>query len=186
MVMVYFAESKILLPGTAWGGAMRLTTKGRYAVTAMLDLAIHSRTTPVTLAEIAERQGLSLSYLEQLFSRLRRQGLVRSVRGPGGGYRLGRDAAGIAVADVITAVDENVDSTRCGGLSNCQNNERCLTHDLWVDLSDQIYAFLSDISFEQLMSRQEVVEVATRQDALQREQARNVAVGLPTQDLPSA
>ncbi|MHB1241669.1 MAG: Rrf2 family transcriptional regulator, partial [Gammaproteobacteria bacterium] len=140
---------------------------------------------PVTLAEIAERQGISLSYLEQLFSRLRRTGLVRSVRGPGGGYQLGRDAAGIAVADVITAVDENVDSTRCGGLSNCQNNQRCLTHDLWVDLSEQIYTFLSHVSFEQLMARTEVAEVAARQDTLQREQGSRVALGPFAQDIPS-
>ncbi|HEB81221.1 MAG TPA: Rrf2 family transcriptional regulator [Chromatiales bacterium] len=146
---------------------MRLTTKGRYAVTAMLDLAIHSRVAPVSLAEIAQRQGISLSYLEQLFARLRREGLVRSVRGPGGGYQLGREPARIAVAEVIIAVDEKMDSTRCGGLGNCQDNERCLTHDLWVDLSCRIQAFLGGISFAQLMARREVREVASRQDRLQ-------------------
>lgn len=152
-----------------WPGesAMRLTTKGRYAVTAMLDLAIHSRTAPVSLAEIAQRQGISLSYLEQLFARLRRDGLVLSIRGPGGGYRLGCDPARIVIADIILAVDEKVDSTRCGGLANCQDNERCLTHELWMDLSALIHEFLSGISLAQLMRRREVMEVASRQDRRQ-------------------
>jgi Rrf2 family iron-sulfur cluster assembly transcriptional regulator len=143
---------------------MRLTTKGRYAVTAMLDLAIHYQNGPISLADISERQGISLSYLEQLFTKLRRTGLVKSTRGPGGGYSLSRPAAEIAVADVITAVDEKVDTTRCGGLGNCQDDERCLTHELWVDLSEQIYNFLSNISLGQLMDRQDVREVAVRQD----------------------
>jgi len=143
---------------------MRLTTKGRYAVTAMLDLAIHYENGPISLADISERQGISLSYLEQLFTKLRRTGLVKSTRGPGGGYSLSRPADEIAVADVITAVDEKVDTTRCGGLSNCQDDERCLTHELWVDLSNQIYNFLSAISLGQLMHRKGVREVATRQD----------------------
>lgn len=143
---------------------MRLTTKGRYAVTAMLDLAIHYETGPISLADISERQGISLSYLEQLFTKLRRNGLVKSTRGPGGGYALSRPANEVAVADVITAVDEKVDTTRCGGMSNCQNDERCLTHELWVDLSDQIYTFLSSISLGQLMERKGVREVADRQD----------------------
>jgi len=108
---------------------MRLTTKGRYAVTAMLDLALHYKDGPITLADISQRQGISLSYLEQLFSKLRKQGLVDSTRGPGGGYRLSRDANQIAVADVITAVDEKVETTRCGGLSNCQDDQQCLTHE---------------------------------------------------------
>ena len=143
---------------------MRLTTKGRYAVTAMLDLAIHYENGPISLADISERQGISLSYLEQLFTKLRRTGLVKSTRGPGGGYALSRPAMEIAVADVITAVDETVDTTRCGGMSNCQDDERCLTHELWVDLSDQIYAFLRSISLGQLMERKGVREVADRQD----------------------
>jgi len=109
---------------------MRLTTKGRYAVTAMLDLALHQERGPISLSDISKRQGISLSYLEQLFARLRRQGLVVSTRGPGGGYALSRPAGSIAVGDVVTAVDEKVDSTRCGGLSNCHNDERCLTHEL--------------------------------------------------------
>ena len=145
---------------------MRLTTKGRYAVTAMLDLAIHHDGGPVTLADIARRQGISLSYLEQLFALLRKRGLVTSIRGSGGGYRLGREADGIAVVDVIAAVDESVDATRCGGRENCQGEERCLTHDLWQDLSKQIYDFLSAIDLAQLVERQRVREVAARQESV--------------------
>jgi len=143
---------------------VKLTTKGRYAVTAMLDLALHFGNGPITLSDIAQRQGISLSYLEQLFSRLRKKSLVSSVRGPGGGYSLGRDAADIYVGEVITAVDENVDTTRCHGAHNCQNNGRCLTHDLWTDLSNQIYNYLNRISLQDLMDRQAVREVAERQD----------------------
>ena len=143
---------------------MRLTTKGRYAVTAMLDLALHYKDGPITLADISKRQGISLSYLEQLFSRLRKNGLVDSARGPGGGYRLSRPAAEINVADVITAVDEKVDAMRCEGKGNCQNNGPCLTHDLWCDLSDQIYSFLKGIDLGQLVDRKGVQEVAVRQD----------------------
>jgi Rrf2 family iron-sulfur cluster assembly transcriptional regulator len=142
---------------------MRLTTKGRYAVTAMLDLAIHHGEGPVSLADIAKRQGISLSYLEQLFALLRKRGLVRSTRGPGGGYRLGREAQAIAVVDVIGAVDESVDATRCGGRENCQGRERCLTHDLWQDLSSQIYDFLKGIDLAHLVERRRVQEVAARQ-----------------------
>ena len=142
---------------------MRLTTKGRYAVTAMLDLAIHFEDGPITLADISRRQGISLSYLEQLFSRLRKQGLVVSARGPGGGYRLSREAAEIAVADVITAIDEKVDATRCGGLANCQDDQPCLTHELWSDLSQRIYDFLSGITLADLVNRREVQEVVERQ-----------------------
>ena len=144
---------------------MKLTTKGRYAVTAMLDLAIHDGDGPVALADIAKRQGISLSYLEQLFARLRRGGLVRSVRGPGGGYQLGKDPDRIAVSDVIWAVDEMVDATRCAGRENCQG-ERCLTHDLWHDLSQQIRDFLSGIDLAQLVERRSVREVAARQDRM--------------------
>ena len=143
---------------------MRLTTKGRYAVTAMLDLALHYKDGPITLADISQRQGISLSYLEQLFSRLRKQELVDSTRGPGGGYRLSRDAHQIAVADVITAVDEKVETTRCGGLSNCQDDSQCLTHDLWTELSAQIHDFLMGISLGNLVERQGVKEVAARQE----------------------
>ena len=143
---------------------MRLTTKGRYAVTAMLDLAIHYKDGPITLSDISKRQGISLSYLEQLFSRLRKNGLVDSARGPGGGYRLSRAAAEINVADVITAVDEKVDAMRCEGKGNCQNDGPCLTHDLWCDLSNQIYGFLKGIDLGQLVERKGVQEVAVRQD----------------------
>jgi len=142
---------------------MRLTTKGRYAVTAMLDLALHYDDGPITLADISHRQGISLSYLEQLFSRLRKRELVDSTRGPGGGYRLSRGAHDIAVADVITAVDEKVETTRCGGLSNCQDEKECLTHELWTELSQQIYDFLCGISLGNLVERQGVQEVAARQ-----------------------
>lgn len=142
---------------------MRLTTKGRYAVTAMLDLALNHGEGPITLADIAQRQGISLSYLEQLFSRLRKRHLVSSVRGPGGGYSLGREASDISVAQVITAVDETVDTTRCGGAHNCQNSHQCLTHDLWQELSCRIFDYLSSISLQDLMNRQGVQEVAERQ-----------------------
>lgn len=142
---------------------MKLTTKGRYAVTAMLDLALHDTGGPVALTDIAGRQGISLSYLEQLFAKLRRQGLVSSVRGPGGGYRLGAAADTISIAAVVSAVDEKVDATRCGGKKNCQGNERCLTHDLWQDLSGKIYQFLSGITLAQLVEQRGVQEVAARQ-----------------------
>lgn len=143
---------------------MRLTSKGRYAVTAMLDVALHSELGPVPLADISERQGISLSYLEQLFSRLRKAGLVSSVRGPGGGYRLGVDANDIAVGMVIAAVDESVDATKCQGKADCQGGTRCLTHTLWRDLSARISGFLNDITLGELMSNNEVQQVADRQD----------------------
>ncbi len=142
---------------------MKLTTKGRYAVTAMLDISLHCKDKPVSLAEISERQDISLSYLEQLFSKLRKQGLVKSMRGPGGGYRLSRAPAEIAMSEIIMAVDENVDLSKCGGLSNCTKNGHCLTHDLWMDLSHRIQSFLDDISLEEMMNRADVIEVAARQ-----------------------
>ncbi len=141
---------------------MRLTTKGRYAVTAMLDLALHDEQGPVSLAEIAERQGISLSYLEQLFARLRQRELVTSTRGPGGGYRLGRDPSRIDVAGVITAVDERIDTTACGGLGNCNGDKRCITHQLWQDLSDSIHRYLRGISLQDLMDRVPSAESGTR------------------------
>lgn len=143
---------------------MRLTTKGRYAVTAMLDLAIHADREPVTLSDISVRQDISLSYLEQLFARLRRRELVQSVRGPGGGYRLGRATGDIAIVDIIDAVDESVDATRCQGQGNCQQGETCLTHHLWEDLSQQIHDFLKDISLDDLMKRRDVRRIADSQD----------------------
>lgn len=143
---------------------MRLTTKGRYAVTAMLDLAYHSGQKPVTLTDIAKRQDISLSYLEQLFSKLRRAGMVTGVRGPGGGYQLSRSSDEINIADIITAVDESVDSTRCGGKGNCQNNQPCLTHELWMGLIEQIRTYLAEISLADLLSRRTIQSVANRQD----------------------
>ncbi|VAW83058.1 Iron-sulfur cluster regulator IscR [hydrothermal vent metagenome] len=139
---------------------MKLTSKGRYAVTAMLDLALHENQGPVTLAAISKRQNISLSYLEQLFTRLRKQSLVSSTRGPGGGYSLGRAAHEIPVAAVVTAVDESVDATRCGGLGDCQDGKRCLTHDLWTELSGQIYTFLNEISLGQLVDQGKAKEAA--------------------------
>ncbi len=143
---------------------MKLTTKGRYAVTAMLDLALHQGKGTITLADISSRQEISLSYLEQLFAKLRKSGLVDSARGPGGGYKLSRDSGDIVVAEVISAVDETVDATRCQRKGNCQKDERCLTHELWCDLSDQIFGFLSSISLGQLVEKRTVIEVANRQN----------------------
>ncbi|MDB1124749.1 Fe-S cluster assembly transcriptional regulator IscR [Vibrio algarum] len=143
---------------------MRLTSKGRYAVTAMLDVALHSQDGPVPLADISERQGISLSYLEQLFSKLRKASLVASVRGPGGGYRLGREAFDISIGTVISAVDESVDATKCAGKGGCQGGTRCLTHTLWRDLSDRISDFLDNITLGQLMNDNEVLQIADRQE----------------------
>ncbi|WKE64671.1 Fe-S cluster assembly transcriptional regulator IscR [Gallaecimonas kandeliae] len=144
---------------------MRLTSKGRYAVTAMLDLALHAEGGPVSLADISERQGISLSYLEQLFSRLRRQGLVSSVRGPGGGYLLGKECAEISVGEVIIAVDESVDATRCQGKADCQGGSQCLTHSLWSNLSNQISHFLEGISLADLVAQKDIKKVAARQES---------------------
>ena len=144
---------------------MRLTTKGRYAVTAMLDLALHVDSSPVALADISDRQGISLSYLEQLFSLLRKKGLVCSVRGPGGGYRLSRSDEDIFVAHIIDAVDEVLDATGCRGMANCNGGEECLTHHLWADLSNQIHKFLSQISLADLVQRNEVRRVMERQSS---------------------
>lgn len=152
---------------------MRLTTKGRYAVTAILDLALHETQGPVSLAQISSRQGISLSYLEQLFSKLRRNGLVSSIRGPGGGYQLAKTAADISVADVTDAVNESIDSTRCHGAGTCQKGETCLTHHLWLDLSDQIHDFLDGVSLAALVSRKDVQGVSTRQNSKQRRQSEN-------------
>ncbi|MCE0493184.1 Fe-S cluster assembly transcriptional regulator IscR [Vibrio salinus] len=142
---------------------MRLTSKGRYAVTAMLDVALHSENSPVPLADISERQGISLSYLEQLFSKLRKAGLVASIRGPGGGYRLGADAFAISVGHIISAVDESVDATKCNGKGDCQCGSRCLTHALWRDLSSRISDFLNNITLGELMNDHEVLKVSDRQ-----------------------
>ena len=137
---------------------MRLTTKGRYAVTAMLDLAINEERGPITLSEISGRQEISLSYLEQLFSKLRKQGLVKSSRGPGGGYQLAQDANNISISQIILAVDEVIDVRRCKGEGNCQGDRSCLTHDLWTNLSEQIQDFLGSISLGQLIKDKEKFE----------------------------
>lgn len=133
---------------------MRLTTKGRFAVTAMLDLALQGADKPVTLAGISERQGISLSYLEQLFSRLRRNGLVKSVRGPGGGYCIARKTEDISVSEIISAVDELIDATQCGGQENCHDDRRCMTHDLWASLNSKILEYLSGVSLADLVASQ--------------------------------
>lgn len=133
---------------------MQLTTKGRYAVTAMLDLSMHGRNKPINLAEISERQGISVSYLEQLFSKLRREELVKSVKGPGGGYVLSRDAKQISISEVIRAVDEKMDATSCGGAGNCFQGQECMTHQLWEDLSTQLKDFLEAISLGSLVEKQ--------------------------------
>ena len=137
---------------------MKLSTKGRYAVTAMMHLAIHDRHGPVTLAEISSCQGISLSYLEQLFAKLRRRGLVEGVRGPGGGYRLALIPDRVTIADIVSAVDERMDATRCCGQENCQGGQRCLTHKLWADLSRQIFAFLEGITLAQFVERPAVYD----------------------------
>ncbi|CAI8154438.1 MAG: HTH-type transcriptional regulator IscR [Pseudidiomarina mangrovi] len=148
---------------------MRLTSKGRYAVTAMLDVALHTARGPVSLADISERQGISLSYLEQLFARLRKHGLVSSVRGPGGGYRLGLEAHAISVSAVIRAVDESIDATRCGGKGDCHGGTQCLTHSLWEGLSDRIEDFLANISLAELVGKHDVSSIAQRQSQLAAE-----------------
>jgi len=142
---------------------MRLTTKGRYAVTAMLDLTIHADEKPVSLSDISQRQSISLSYLEQLFSRLRQSELVSSVRGPGGGYRLGRPGESIFIAQIIDAVNESVDTTSCQGKGDCQGGEICLTHSLWDQLSHEIHSFLNAISLADLVACRDVKSIAQRQ-----------------------
>ena len=139
---------------------MKLTTKGRFAVTAMLDLALHGADGPVTLAGISERQKISLSYLEQLFGKLRRRGLVESVRGPGGGYHLARDGSKITVADIIRAVDEPIDSTQCGGRENCHDHQRCMTHELWEELNTTVSGFLSGIRLSDLVDKQRTKKIS--------------------------
>jgi Rrf2 family iron-sulfur cluster assembly transcriptional regulator len=144
---------------------MRLTTKGRFAVTAMIDVAMHGTKGPVTLAGVSDRQKISLSYLEQLFGKLRRHGLVASVRGPGGGYRLARGAETVSVADVILAVDEPIDATQCGGLENCLDDKRCMTHELWTALNGHIFTFLRSVTLAELVrQQQQKAEVVVLQD----------------------
>jgi len=133
---------------------MRLTTKGRFAVTAMLDLALRHQPGPVTLAGIGARQGISLSYLEQLFGKLRRHALVESVRGPGGGYCLARPSDKVSVADIILAVDEPLDATQCGGMENCQEDKRCMTHNLWATLNEKLFDYLNSVTLQDLVNGQ--------------------------------
>ncbi len=151
---------------------MRLTAKGRYAVTAMLDLALHQDDGSICLADISRRQSISLSYLEQLFAKLRRQNLVTSVRGPGGGYRLNRMPSEIYIAEIVDSVDEHVDATKCSGRADCQHGDICLSHQLWSELSDQIHGFLSGIDLASIIERREVQQIAARQDANIEEIAR--------------
>lgn len=145
---------------------MRLTTKGRFAVTAMVDLALRHGKGPVTLAQISERQAISLSYLEQLFGKLRRRDLVESVRGPGGGYLLAREASTVSVSEIIRAVDEPIDATQCGGKENCHDDGKCLTHDLWATLNSKIFDYLESVSLQQLVDNHRAKEagVAPLQD----------------------
>lgn len=134
---------------------MRLTTKGRFAVTAMVDLAMRGGSGPVTLASISERQQISLSYLEQLFGKLRRNNLVDSVRGPGGGYNLARPGSKISVADIVVAVDEPIDATKCGGKGNCHGeNQQCITHELWMGLNEKIFDYLEGVTLQQMIDNQ--------------------------------
>ena len=143
---------------------MRLTTKGRFAVTAMIDLALHGDRGPVTLAGISERQRISLSYLEQLFGKLRRNKLVDSVRGPGGGYHLAKPMNEVSVADIILAVDEPIDATQCRGKENCHNDQRCMTHDLWTNLNAKIRDYLALVTLEQLVTSPKIKNVVVLQD----------------------
>ena len=143
---------------------MRLTTKGRFAVTAMVDLAMRQTRGPVTLAAISERQHISLSYLEQLFGKLRRRKLVTSVRGPGGGYRLAQPMHGVTVAEIVTAVDEPMDATQCGGKENCKDDKRCMTHDLWANLNKKMHEYLSSVSLGDLVAQQAEKPVAVLHD----------------------
>jgi len=145
---------------------MKMTTKGRYAVTALLDLALHDSEGPVSLADISQRQDISLTYLEQLFSKLRRHELVESARGPGGGYRLAQNADDITIAKIVFSVDEPIDITRCGGKQDCQGNARCLTHDLWMELNRHISDFLNSMTLGEMVQRSNVQQVSERQDII--------------------
>jgi len=154
---------------------MRLTTKGRFAVTAMIDLALHHGSGPVTLAEISGRQRISLSYLEQLFGKLRRHQLVESVRGPGGGYRLAKDMDKVTVTDIILAVDEPIDATQCGGKENCHDDQKCLTHDLWAALNERIFDYLGAVSLRQLVDSQRAKEAARQSGVSQVRDMREMS-----------
>ena len=159
---------------------MRLTTKGRFAVTAMVDLAMRQGSGPVTLAEISQRQKISLSYLEQLFGKLRRRALVDSVRGPGGGYCLAKNMPEMSVADIILAVDEPIDATQCGGKENCHDDHKCITHDLWANLNQHIFDYLGSVTLRQLVDEQKskqtnVVQVHDMRDARPKRERTTVS-----------
>lgn len=151
---------------------MRLTTKGRFAVTAMIDVALRQHAGPVTLAGIAERQKISLSYLEQLFGKLRRNHLVASTRGPGGGYTLAKPLGAVSVADIISAVDEPLDATSCGGRGNCHDDHPCMTHDLWMSLNARMHEYLNSVNLDDLVRQQGVKGCA--------DDARPISLGKPT------
>ena len=142
---------------------MRLTTRGRFAVMAMVDLAMQPGSNPVTLAAISQRQKISLSYLEQLFGKIRRCALVNSVHGPGGGYRLAKDSGQVSIADIIHAVDEPLDSTQCGGKESCRDGEKCLTHDLWANLNQHIVDYLGAITLKQVVDKQKAKQISVVQ-----------------------
>jgi Rrf2 family transcriptional regulator, iron-sulfur cluster assembly transcription factor len=160
---------------------MRLTTKGRFAVTAMVDLAMRQTRGPVTLAAISERQHISLSYLEQLFGKLRRHKLVSSTRGPGGGYNLARPAEEVSVADIVTAVDEPIDATQCGGKENCHDDKRCMTHDLWATLNEKMHEYLSSVSLGDLVAHQHGKPVAVLKDFRSAEKAAEKPAEKPSE-----
>lgn len=157
---------------------MRLTTKGRFAVTAMVDLGLRHGSGPVTLAEISARQKISLSYLEQLFGKLRRKQIVESVRGPGGGYLLGKDMRELSVSEIILAVDEPIDATQCGGKENCHDEGKCITHDLWAALNHRIFEYLGSVNLQQLVDNQRAKEagIAPMHDMRPAVNKRPVAV----------
>jgi len=155
---------------------MRLTTKGRFAVTAMIDLAMRDGGGPVTLAGISERQKISLSYLEQLFGKLRRHALVDSVRGPGGGYCMAKPLGEVSVADIILAVDEPIDATQCGGRENCRDDQRCMTHDLWTSLNSKIFDYLASVKLSELVAIQLAKKVVLVQDKREPVETRAATV----------
>ncbi len=154
---------------------MKLTTKGRFAVTAMLDLAMRNGNGPVTLAGISDRQKISLSYLEQLFGKLRRRALVESVRGPGGGYCLAKETSAITIADIIRAVDEPIDATKCGGLGNCLDDHRCMTHELWTGLNKHIYSYLEAVSLAELVLQQRATPADNKVSIVKDKRIANAA-----------
>ncbi|OGA00920.1 MAG: DNA-binding protein [Betaproteobacteria bacterium RIFCSPLOWO2_02_FULL_62_17] len=158
---------------------MRLTTKGRFAVTAMLDLAMQGGKRPVTLSSIGLRQNISLSYLEQLFSKLRHHTLVDSVRGPGGGYIVARDPAAVSVADIIYAVDEPIDATQCGGKENCHDEHKCITHDLWANLNRHIFDYLGAVTLKQLVEEQKIRQTGVAQVSAQLSDMREALSARP-------